>query len=341
MARQPRKSRTKASVKETEKLISAVKFVANATNVRGQVYTDHLMICKRTIIAFDGIIAAGAIIDEDLMACPSIKQLLAAIDHCQSASALTQVSPDLLRISSSKFRANIDCVSPTLMQDAWPDNVLCEINQALIDALILAGNIVTDSADRVIQCSVQLTDNIVAATDGGIAVQIWTGVSTCGHTLAIPKMFINKLAKTAKQPTHMGVGTNSLTIYYSDYSWMRTQLYAVTWPPIDRVFAHSGEAQFKEFPADFHSGVDDITAFVENNVMFISDNILASHAEPEKGAIYTLSATMGSFKTSAKHLSVLAKLGVTHYGIYDVPDNEVFYAKSDTPALRVAISAME
>jgi hypothetical protein len=342
MARQPRKTRTKQA--ETEKLVAAIKFVAASHRTGGAIYQDHFTIQNKTVIAFDGILAAGALIDEDLCVYPNIKQVLASIDHCKTASSLTQINPQMLRISSSSFRANIQCTDASRMQHAWPDDPTVAINQGFIEALIIAGKLVSDTADNVIQASVMVTDHMVASTDNGMAIQIWTGIGTCGHTVAVPKVFINLLAKTSKEPSYLGIGKNSLTVFYTDNSWYRTQLYDVSWPPIDRVFTHSDDVVFGALEPDFHKAVADVLPFVESNVMFIADNIIASHTTNEHGAFAAMKFSMGNFKTNAKHLSLLKDMSVQMYGIYDIPDNEIFYANGVTShkmLVRLAISPME
>jgi len=90
-------------------------------------------------------------------------------------------------------------------------------------------------------------------------------------------------------------------------------------------------------------GINTVKHSVEDNTVFINDNVIASHIEPERGSFFVTKAPVGTFKTNIKHLSLLSRLGLTEYAIYDVPGNEIFYAQGmcGSMPIRAAISAKD
>lgn len=265
-----------------------------------------------------------------------------AIAKCKLASALTQESMSILRIKSDKYRANVPCIDPSCFPDIWPDNPCITIDDNFVEALKIAGKLVSTTGSRIIECAIMLSDGIIAATDGKIAVQIFHPYHI-GKTLSIPKLFIQLLEKTKKTPLYAGWSDTTLTIFYNDFSWYRTNLYDVQWPPIDSVFLRTNRITLHELPLEYSTAIDAVKPFVENDIMYIIDNMIASHCEATIGAFHTVSGSMGHFKTSSKHLSLLPELRITQFGIYDNPNEELLFGCGQVGNynIRVAISGME
>jgi hypothetical protein len=345
MARRARRASKRAANAEVEQLISAVKFVGASSRLSDHEFQNYFNWHNGQLTATDGVHSAGALTREQLDCCPNIEQLTHAITQCQDSSALTQVTDVLLRVTSPKFRGNIECVRRSAVHEAAPDNPTVAIDQSIIDALVTLSCIASNTATSVIQCVVQLDNYTCSATDGGIAAQIYHGQVLVQTPLAVPKAFIDLLSRTKKTPAWLGVGADALTltIFYTDDSWYKTQLYETKWPNIDNVFTHSGELSFAPIPSDFTVGIDTIKPVTDDNVVYINDNIIASHVAPEKGAFFVMKAPIGTFKTNIKHLALLPKLGVQEYSIYDIPGSEIFYGQGMCGAmpLRVAVSAMD
>ena len=127
MASKPGKRSTNAN---KSKLLQALEFCGSVLSSTGATYETHIGLHNNWAIAFNGIVAAGAPIDENLTAYPKADLLVEALSKCEESFSLTQLDMSKLVVKSGKFKATVPCLDPILMQEAFPDpQIVCIDNK--------------------------------------------------------------------------------------------------------------------------------------------------------------------------------------------------------------------
>jgi hypothetical protein len=228
----PRSKKAKANT-PVSGLLDALRFCAPASKEIGQPNQTHIRLANHWAIAFDGIVAMGHKIDNDIEACPHTHTLITALSKCTEATQITQMGNNRLAIQSGRFRASVPCLRDDLLGPVAPDPPCANINPAVVHALRIVGVIAQENAQRIMLASAMLRSGSAVATDGSRLMEVWHGVDL--PTIIIPKAFINVLQTIEKPAVHFGFGPTSATFYFDDGSWIRSQLYSEKWPDIDRV----------------------------------------------------------------------------------------------------------
>src|SRR6185437_942193 len=118
MARQPRSPK---STETKSALLSALEFCGTVTEREGAPYETQIGLNRNWAIAFNGIVAAGAPIEEEIFCYPHGQLIIEALSKCDESFSLTQLDNGRLSIKSGKFKAIVPCLDPALMQVAEPD----------------------------------------------------------------------------------------------------------------------------------------------------------------------------------------------------------------------------
>src|SRR4051812_42053534 len=107
MARQPR---AKAEPKKSSQLLAALQFCSCVSEKLGAPYETHIALRNNWAIAFNGIVAAGCPIIEDVHTNPHNLLLIEALSKCDDNYSLTQLDSNRLAVKSGKFKAVIPCL---------------------------------------------------------------------------------------------------------------------------------------------------------------------------------------------------------------------------------------
>lgn len=275
----------------------ALKFCSLILKDHGTINETHVHIQNEWITAFNSILAVGHRIDSNIHACPQIKLTLEALSKCRQNIAITQLDNNRLSIKSEKFKAIIPCIATDLLSATIPDPPIAEIDNRLKQAF----NVMLDSdnSQSIYSASILLNgESLVSSLSGSMLIEYWHGINL-PKGLSIPKELIYPLNKITKNLTKFGFSNNSVTLYFEDDSWIRSQLYAEQWPSIDHVFDCKSNAW--PFQTDFWKAVKSVAPFGEGLVYF-RDGRLYSHAQKGAGAEFELGGMVGSWCYPAKQL---------------------------------------
>ncbi len=133
MSKRPKKT----SEKTSSRLLEVVHFLSLVSREEGPPNETHILLKDRTATAFNGTIAAGAIIEEDLHCAPHAKTFLNALQKCGENYSLTQLDQSKLSIKSGPFKAIIPCIDPTLLYFPTPDANVAPIDDSFKSSLQL------------------------------------------------------------------------------------------------------------------------------------------------------------------------------------------------------------
>lgn len=209
-------------------LLHALQFISVAQRANGSDNERHCMLSNGAAVAFNGVIAAGQRISEDLRCCPQTSKLMAALARCEPGYQLAQLQ-DRLVVQSGEFVANVPLMDGTLLQWAWPDPKTVDVNNDLKAALMAVVGVVNEKSDRVHEAAVLMQANNCTATNGVVILESWHGWDLPPDIL-LPKAAVVALAKIRKPVAGVGFGATTVTFWFADNTWMRTQRYLAKWP---------------------------------------------------------------------------------------------------------------
>lgn len=298
----PRKPRSK--VVETEKpssgLLEAVKFVGMACNDIGPVNERHIYLGGHWAAASNGIITIACPIKEDIFACPYIKFLMEALQR--STEFKLHKKENSLQFEANKFKANIPCVDSTLLTIPSPDEAIANITNDLISAFEIAGSLIDENGQEIIDVSFLLNGRSVISSNRAIIFECWHGLDL-PKGLSLPKAIIAPLSKSKKKLSKIGGSQSSLTFYFEDESWIKTQLFNKEWPSIDFLLDRPSDP--KPLPAGLWEGLSAIAPFSPDGACHFRQGRIQSHAIENAGASYEVPGLPDGLSFTIKQLSLI------------------------------------
>lgn len=301
-------------------LLQALEFCSVVSEKLGTPNETHIGLRNNWAVAFNGIVAAGSPIPENIYCHPHTIQFMEALQHCEEGYSIAQLDNERLSIKSGKFKATVSCLDPILMQDASPDPVIAPITNAFKDAVEAVGVLASENAQHVLTASVLMNGASVISTNRVMLLEYWHGLDLPSN-IPLPKEFVKCLVKQKKNLTGFGFSSKwvnisdnpaienlvnmpiSATFHYEDGSWLRTQLYADQWPDVNRIL--NREANLWTIDGGFFKALDAVSKFSEDGNVYSDTNLLMSHADKEKGASYECAGIPKGFVYPIKQLQIM------------------------------------
>lgn len=265
----------------------------------------HLRIENGWATAFNCVLAIGTKCESDITACPQSKLLTQALSKCGQNIAITQLD-NRLSIRSDKFRAFVPCINPTLLPTPIPDTPQVDVDDKLKKSFDIVGLANVENSEEIVSTSILINGkSLIASIAGKMIIECWHGLNLPSG-LSLPKALVKALPN--KELLKFGCSQFSCTFYFTDGSWLRSQLYAEQWPDVARVFDCQHDLQ--PFHVDFWEALAAVSPFGEG-LVYMRDGRLSSHAQADAGASFELSGYKGSWCYPAKQLALL-KAFATH-----------------------------
>lgn len=276
-----RKPRSKPVEQQSNKLLSALQFCQLVLSDKGTPVETHLTLNNRTATAFNGILSAGHLIDEDLNTAPNNKLMIEALSKCGQNLSITQAD-NKLSIRSDKFKAIVPCLDPSSLPVSVPDNNMFSINDDLIKAIEAVGVLANEDAQTVHAASILIRSGSAVSTNGFIIFEYWHGMNL--PTLALPKAFVSPIVKATKKINGFGFSENSVTFWFEDNCWLKSQLYRDQWPDVDHLL--NRQSNMFPVPAGFWEALDAIAPFAQEGFVYFDNELIKTHRDGEMGATY-------------------------------------------------------
>lgn len=294
MARKP-----KAAKAETSALLAALKFVNVAQLSEGTIFQTHLKITGEWVIAFNGVLSACSRVPITLTACPHSALFIDALARCGNEFTLSQLDASKLAIQTPKFKAFVPCVHIDILANIPPDPPIAVINDELAKGFAAVYMQPYDGDKRIISDTLLLRSGSVIGTDGVVLLEYWHGIDL--PQLVVPKSFAKAVwnALGPRTLVKLGFSSYSVTVYFDDGSWLRSQLYNEEWPNLDRVLNVQTNAM--PVPKDLFEGLRHVAPFTESAVLF-GHNKLQSHNTDFAGASYVVDGLPQGPSFNAKRL---------------------------------------
>ena len=298
------KKRTNEAIPETKSnaFVEALRFVGLVTKEVGPANETHVSLGSNWATAFNGIIAVGSKIIEDIYAAPNNKLLIEALSKCGEHLSITQLDNNRLSIKSDKFKAIVPCVDPQLMTIAVPDEPIAIINDRLKQAIEIVGILANEDAQSVVAASILLSKGSAIATNRHVIFEYYHGIDL-PNGLALPKALVQPLTKNKKVLSKFGFSQSSATFYFEDESWIRSQFYAEPWPDVRPILDRSCNPW--PVPADFWTGLAAVAPFSPDGAIFFHNGMLSSHTETGQGATFEVAGLPGGPIYSSRQLAFI------------------------------------
>lgn len=300
MARKPRALSKESKASD---FVRALQFVCQLLQDTGAPHETHVFLHNNSVTVFNGVLAAGVPIDEDLYACPHGLRLLEALKRCDEAVSITQLDSGRLSIKSGKFRALVPCVDPGIMPSPQPDPICAAVNddfKTALGAMSVFGP--GENAQHVALASVLMAGRSLVGTDSALILECWHGCDL-PPGVVLPRSIIGPLSKAPAPLASFGYSANSATFYFENRSWLKTQLYADKWPDMGRVL--NVRSNLLPIPKGFWQAFHAVYPFSENDCVYLADNQLRSHATADLGASYDVDDLPSGIKLSGKRLKMI------------------------------------
>lgn len=301
MAKPRKKKADEAPSSSTAAFIAALKFIAIAQRDIGTPFQVHSVLFNKWAVAFDGVLALGHPIEEDLSACPHTLRLIDALAKCGEALSVAQLDTGRLSVKSGGFRAFVPCASFDVMTEVRPDPPIAVIDDRLKLAFEAVAGLASDNAQHVVTASILLRSGSAVATDRSLAIEYWHGIDL-PPGLVLPKAAVAAVCKIGKPLAKFGFSNTTVTFWFEDGSWLRTQLYSEPWPDIDRVLNVPSKPW--PVPPDLAKALEAVAPFSEDGIVRFDTNILRSHDADGMGASYEVTGLPKGPKFNAKRLKI-------------------------------------
>lgn len=299
----------KTKAKETTPLIAALRFVSVAQAEIGTPYQTHCRFINNTIIAYDGILAAGIPTDEDMQVCPHTMRFADALEKTRGAFSLTALEGSL-SVKTDRFQAFVPSIPPGDMPYMLPDAAQWPLGDDFRRAATIAGLFTTEGATTVHGSAITTRNGSLVGTNGLVVIEAAHGIAT-PPGLNIPKRFVQALEKINKPLTSFGAQWDSrgepqsFTVWFNDGSWLKTQLYQEQFPNVDLVLAFTETAIATDLPKDFYFALEAVASFSPEHRVYLGEDKISSHPTDKQGASHSVKGVVPCGSFNSKFLSAL------------------------------------
>lgn len=300
MAR-PKKPSTK--LQSSNKLLEALNFLSSVTTEVGTPYQTHILLQNKTAVAYNDILSAGCLIDEEIFAAPHNSTLIKALSKCTEGYSLT-IDGTKIICKSGKFKASIPCMDPSLLVFRFPDNP-CAVLDDSFKAAIQCMDILKaePNAQETHLLAFLLNGQSTLTTNGKLLIEYWHGLDL--PTIAIPKAIIAPILKSPKKLTQFGFSQTSVTFYFEDNSWIKSQLYDKPYPVESVLNLMNKNCNPIPVPADFFKALATVEPFSESGSVYFERDLLCSHNTVEAGATHECIGLSKGPVYNAKYLNMI------------------------------------
>jgi hypothetical protein len=286
------------------RLIDCLSFVSFASKDDETDKYTYVKIKDGFMTAADHTILMGGPVDVDLELCLHGLQFKAALEQCGQNFQLVQMDKQAVSIRSDKFRALIPAIGADLIAPYTADPPCGAMTDKIKTMFEILSPIVTCKDDRTINNCLQLNNNSGVATNGHVLLEYWHGINLPDN-LKIPKRAIQAVAKVRKPLLYFGFTEHSVTFYFEDGYFIKTNLIATEYPDTKSLLDRNFNRQFYEKPSDFYKGLLAIHSFVVDDTIYFHRDFLATHASLEIGANYRIDGLPDYLSYSAKGLKFI------------------------------------
>lgn len=275
-------------------MLDSLRFVQGAVARKDFVHAlTHFQIKDGFVKGYNGALTLCAPIDLDLDVTPKASTFTRAILTCKDVIQITQTNAGRLSIKSGKFRALVDCTDEAFPVTEPEGDSLDFPTGGVLKALKALLPFVAKDASRPWACGILLRDQSAHATNNSVLIEYWLGYRF-PLALNIPKDAVTEMLRIGEEPLRMQCTENSVTFFYSGDRWLKTQLYSLEWPDLNKVF-NDPATNLVAIPEGLWESLEDLQPFVDKlRRIYVTDGKLSTHREDAEGALIEVTGLAGS-----------------------------------------------
>lgn len=331
---------------QAEMLEAALTFVS-PVETSLQPFAQYVNLSGNMAIMYNGQMAAGHPIVEELTLYPHLERLRQALKKCGKSLAITETEARQLSIKGDKLRAIVPCFNEPLGV-VTPDAPVLEGDfNILREAFKICGTLADEDGERVIEATLLLEPGSCTGTNGHAMLQFWHGVMTLPPGTVVPKAFAAAIVATNKNITGIGANWNaiggfadSVTFWFEGGAWIKTQCYNDRWPGIAHILdvPSSPEA----VPVGLFEAFEAVAPFIDDkksNAVYFVPGFVQTHPEATIGAQYEVPGLAGGKTFNGKLVKQVAPW-VTTIDLVTYADRAYFFGGTANNPVRGAIMCM-
>jgi len=288
------RKRAAGAPKEQElELLKALKFVSVAQYRPGDAaaqadYQQHCVFAGGSVVAFNGVIAAGYPIGDEMDACPNTHLFVRALEKVRGAYSLAVLNNQQLAVKTDKLRVLVPCVPQYNVIGVQPDPPLYACGDEIKDAAKAAGIFSTDGAQTVLQASIITSDYSFYGSNNAVIVEAFHGWHM-PPGLLLPVSFFDTVAKVPEKVVNFGFTPDkSFTIYFENGAWLRTQVYLEPVPDLGKVLKPLDMSRCTKFPTGFWEACEAVALHSVKREVYFDQTRVMSHDTDTQGAQHQL-----------------------------------------------------
>lgn len=282
-----RTKKVKTDETKHSSLEPALDFLAPLLISVGDPNDTHVLLHNSQAIVWNGTIAAGHPIEEQLSVVVHGLDLRSAVGRA-GAGLVLAIEPPLLTISAGaggRLRVRLPMLPLDQIAHAVPDPMVMPLGEELRNGWETIAHLATDGNQRVICASVGMRSGSMVATDGAMFIEYWHGLNL--PVFNMPKKTIAYLCKIKQPMIGFGFSGSTATFYFEGGAWVRTQLYVDGWEKINpEVLFQGWDYKGQRLPTDLWEAFDNVKLFVDRgeDPIFFIDGGLSSTKDGATGA---------------------------------------------------------
>lgn len=284
-------------------LIGAMQFLAPAQSKTGTVSETFCSICHKWAAASNGVLTIGIPIEEDLHAYPQWALFLDALKRVNGDMTITAISAGMLGVTSGDFRAIVPCAPPEQVPISAPDEAVAVIDDRIKQGFEAVLKVPNEQSARAPYAGILLQANSIVATNGTVIFEYWHGIDLPPNML-IPKAAAQAVVKSGKALARLGFSANSVTFWFEDYSFIKTQLFDANYPDYEPVVSCDYSAMWP-VPDKFFEAVAAVSHFSATGNVYFKDGRIVSDMSDETPSFYRLDALPEGEGFNGKYIEMI------------------------------------
>lgn len=286
-------------------LIKALEFVSVAQKKNGPPQLQFCKISNGWVAASNEILTVAHPIAEDLEACPHTIQFLDALKEAGKDASLgiTQLTGSALAVTATAFRGLVPCVDPAAIQISPPDPLCGQMSDSVKTALLACAPLVSESAQYAHFCAVMLKSGLTVATNGQSLLEYWHGIDLPPEGFLMPKSAALAIGYTPYTLTGFGFSQSSVTFYFENGAFIKTQLYSEVYPQYSN-FLKVENPKWWKVPKEFFEGLKALEPFGKGYAYFEKETLYSDESK-DIASSYKVEGLPGKMAFNIRQLLML------------------------------------
>ncbi len=251
-------------------MLDDVRFVMAAVAKKAFVTElTHFRIRDGRITGYNGVMALSSSIGVDLDVRPNATKFLAAIRTAEGTISLHVTGAGKLGVRAGKFKAFVECLpEDASVYDHVPEGDTVELTEAFFKGIRLLAPVMGFDASRPWAMGIKVQEGSMYATNNVIVAQFWHACAF-PYDVVIPAAAVDELLRIGEAPTRVQVTPTSVTFWFGDERWLKTNLLEGTaWPlaRLDQAMNETPGQNQTPFPQGFFDDLETLKPFLEEDM---------------------------------------------------------------------------